>query len=236
MTMATSKPASEKTLKWLHDLIVGKQEQGIADFAASLPPDWKALWDRVVSGFANCDHEEYGPEALNQWFAMEEWPLLEQSDASKFINALKDLPWADKAKAETAREPITEDGMYCLNGNEIFKVKWNQAKSNMYAERLVVIDSQTGGIRKGGHVKVKFVYERGAIMKLSPSDKMTYEQAKEFGALYGTCVNCGRLLTNELSIALGIGPICGRRQFGGEFEFLLDEAKLRIHAAGGVNP
>jgi hypothetical protein len=38
--------------------------------------------------------------------------------------------------------------------------------------------------------------------------KMTLDEAAEFGKLYGICCSCGRTLTNELSIELGIGPIC----------------------------
>ena len=68
----------------------------------------------------------------------------------------------------------------------------------------------------------------GRLAKLSADDKLTLEQAREFGALYGTCCVCGRTLTNELSIHLGIGPKCGDREFGGEFKFLLERAKLEV--------
>jgi hypothetical protein len=54
----------------------------------------------------------------------------------------------------------------------------------------------------------RFVMARGAIKILTPEMKMTLEQAKEFGALYGTCCRCGRTLTDEDSIEAGIGPIC----------------------------
>jgi hypothetical protein len=49
------------------------------------------------------------------------------------------------------------------------------------------------------------------VYKLTSADRMTLEDAKEFGALYGTCCVCGRLLTNEVSIEAGIGPVCGKR-------------------------
>ncbi len=41
--------------------------------------------------------------------------------------------------------------------------------------------------------------------------KLTPERAKEFGHLYGICCVCGATLTDEKSIAAGIGPVCGRR-------------------------
>lgn len=56
--------------------------------------------------------------------------------------------------------------------------------------------------------KVQFQYEQGAIHHIQAEWRMTLEQAKEFGVLYGTCMVCGRTLTDERSIAAGIGPIC----------------------------
>jgi hypothetical protein len=40
---------------------------------------------------------------------------------------------------------------------------------------------------------------------------MTVEEAKAFGLLYGRCIVCGRTLTDEKSIADGIGPICAAK-------------------------
>ena len=65
----------------------------------------------------------------------------------------------------------------------------------MYAKAL---DPETG----------RFEYHTGLIRKLDESMRMTLEQAKQYGAIYGVCCNCGRTLTNEDSIEAGIGPIC----------------------------
>lgn len=52
-------------------------------------------------------------------------------------------------------------------------------------------------------------YAPGAIEELRESGKeVSLERAKELGHLYGVCISCGRRLTNEESIANGIGPIC----------------------------
>jgi phosphoglycolate phosphatase-like HAD superfamily hydrolase len=40
------------------------------------------------------------------------------------------------------------------------------------------------------------------------------ECAIRYGMEIGSCSNCGRTLTNELSRRLGIGPVCGGRMFG----------------------
>lgn len=102
------------------------------------------------------------------------------------------------------REAITQDGMYKL-GETIYKVqKAVHGSGKLYAKRLVVDTSV-----QPAHVS--FEYEAGAVSRLSASDKLTLEEAKAFGALYGTCCVCGRTLTDETSIAEGIGPICARR-------------------------
>jgi hypothetical protein len=76
---------------------------------------------------------------------------------------------------------------------------------------------------------VRFDYRgRKPLYSLTPEMRLSIEEAKEFGALYGTCCICGRMLTNELSIHLGIGPVCGSREFGGDFEFMVDDAKQYI--------
>lgn len=62
--------------------------------------------------------------------------------------------------------------------------------------------------------KWAFEYASGAIWDLQPGHKLSLEEAKEFGALYGTCCCCGRTLTNEESIKKRIGPICEGKYFG----------------------
>ena len=69
-------------------------------------------------------------------------------------------------------------------------------------------------------------YEGKAPLKsLTPAMKLTYEDAKQFGVIYGVCCACARTLTDELSVYLGIGPVCGQREFGGDFKFKIKEAK-----------
>jgi hypothetical protein len=71
---------------------------------------------------------------------------------------------------------------------------------HLYCKRLVPGD--------GYGSKATFVYAPGMMPLLSAKTKMTLEEAKAFGALYGTCCVCGRTLTDEKSIAAGIGPVC----------------------------
>lgn len=90
-----------------------------------------------------------------------------------------------------------EDGMYRLY-DRIFKVQHAvNGSGRQYAKELVQHDDGW-----------EFEYAAGMVHRLRPRHRMTLDQAKEFGALYGTCIRCGRTLTDEGSIQAGIGPIC----------------------------
>jgi hypothetical protein len=137
-------------------------------------------------------------------------PIIQHSvpEASSLID---DLLLAEKEineqKALNNVPPRTiglgEDGMYRTPNGTIYKVQYAvHGSGNLYAKRLIP-PSEFGG-------RAEFDYERGAVNKLRPEWRMTLEQAKEFGALYGTCCVC-RTLTREESIEAGIGPICAGR-------------------------
>lgn len=123
-------------------------------------------------------------------------------DASAMIERL--IPLAAEAKRQVRVAPIVAvkvvesvtDGMYMRDG-VVYKVQIaKQGSGRLYAKRL----TEHG-----------FEYAPGAIRDLRPEHKMTLEQAKEYGRLYGTCCSCGRDLTDEESIANGIGPICAKK-------------------------
>lgn len=121
-------------------------------------------------------------------------------DASELIDLLQgmdDKPQATETADAPAKSDALEDGMYRMDG-EIYKVQHAvHGSGRQYAKQLVGEGSEWG-----------FEYAAGAIRKLRPEHRMTLEEAKEFGALYGTCCVCGRTLTRESSIAEGIGPVC----------------------------
>lgn len=105
-------------------------------------------------------------------------------------------------------KPANEDGMYKL-GDRIIKVQKSLSSGHLYAKELV---QQATNENDGGVSSWRFEYSPGTMRNLRPEHKMTIEQAKEFGALYGTCCVCGRTLTNEESIEAGIGPICAGKE------------------------
>jgi len=87
--------------------------------------------------------------------------------------------------------PVTEPGVY-FNGESYFKVVSSQSSGHLYAK---VWDAE-------------WVYAPGAMRFLTADMKVTAEQASAFGRLWGSCVFCSRLLTDERSIAVGYGPVC----------------------------
>lgn len=94
--------------------------------------------------------------------------------------------------------PATE-GMYRTADGQIYKVVHAvHGSGHLYAKRLDV-DTRT------------FEIERGAVSKLSMADRMTAEDAAEFGHLYGFCVRCAATLTDEASIERGMGPVCASK-------------------------
>lgn len=121
-------------------------------------------------------------------------------DASELIDLLQgmdDKPQEQPTADAPAKSDELEDGMYRVDG-VIYKVQHAvHGSGRQYAKELV-----------GEGADWSFEYAAGAIRKLRPEHRMTLEEAKEFGALYGTCCVCGRTLTKESSIAEGIGPVC----------------------------
>jgi hypothetical protein len=122
-------------------------------------------------------------------------------DYYRQTNAAERAEESRQARTVKAKTRATE-GMYRKSGT-IYKVqKAVHGSGQTYAKRLVqtlVADKKTG------KPKWKFEYAPGFVFELRPEHALTIEQAKEFGALYGTCCVCGRTLTNEDSIVAGIG-------------------------------
>lgn len=156
---------------------------------------------------------------LEQADALAYWQKMDRDEVSEVMSP-SELRRAEAPRRSTGSTRVTEDGMYRNPATgEIFKVQFNRAKGDgrrLYAKRMVAWDAEgnkitrfsdqeADGVQLG---RVVFEFLQGGMLKVKPEMKMSLEQAKRFGALYGTCCECGRTLTNEESIAAGIGPIC----------------------------
>lgn len=161
------------------------------------------------------------------------WPTAMSSSASasdyidQMILARNQWRDDDRRSAREAPEPGPSlEGMHKL-GNEIFKVQRSPTTGRLYTKRLVVerdcLGHETtegaigdtvycdGSCQSSDDVSVTFEYYPGALSGLSEATRMSLDDAKAFGALYGVCCRCGRTLTDESSIAAGIGPVCAEK-------------------------
>jgi hypothetical protein len=119
-------------------------------------------------------------------------PVVADENAAEYELAQREAA-ADIAAAAGPVEP----GMYRRNG-QIFRVQVSRESGRTYAKLL---NAETN----------KFEYAGGAIHRLTAGDRMTVEEAREYGRATGVCCVCARELSNPKSIKAGIGPICGGR-------------------------
>lgn len=87
---------------------------------------------------------------------------------------------------------------YYKSGTRVFKAVRSPQTGNMYTKELHATGWEylTGGIN---------------YLKNHTHSKLTLDEAKDLGKIYGFCVACGRTLTDEKSISAGIGPICSSK-------------------------
>ena len=187
--------------------------------------------------FINSLKEQFDPsneqaaQALDLGRALWQAGAFDKPAASAVIDALKAAP---RLAPQQATE--TPEGMHKFDG-AIYKVqKAVHGSGNLYAKVLVRETHEgrcAGHMEQGpsgfdapleycedqatctqwvdGETTVTFEYAPGAIRNLSEDTRLSLDEAKEFGTLYGTCIVCGRTLTNEESIKAGIGPVCSGR-------------------------
>jgi hypothetical protein len=113
-----------------------------------------------------------------------------------------------EAKAELVAERVTEPGLYKhemdsgsvtpATVTRVFRVRKARTSSRLYAE--LVIPHLDGS--------VEFAYNAKAMGFLRRSNKLTWAEARDFGAAYSSCIACGRTLSDARSITQGYGATC----------------------------
>lgn len=109
------------------------------------------------------------------------------------------------ARPTVERTPTHElaDGIYRNATGEVVKVYHAVHGSGQQVAKV---------LRVTGHGEGTFEYAgKAPLRSLTEAMRMTLAEATEFGSLYGICCNCSRTLTDERSIAAGMGPICSAR-------------------------
>lgn len=120
---------------------------------------------------------------------------LTKREASSLIDSLRSFPYAPREGRTATPVANLEVGVYYKDGS-VYRVKISQTSGRPYATKLV------------GN---SFVYDPSYTRQITLDDKMTLEQAMDYGLQFGVCCVCGRELTDETSVARGIGPVCARR-------------------------
>ena len=180
----TERPASDRMVKYVEDLANERDiPEEVRTGALLMIADHRA--ERAVLGFD-----------------------VARAFINKYANA------ARKPRQSTpAAGTVERDGMYRNPATgEIFKLQFNRATGDgtrLYAKRLVI---EVEPVREDGKIVtpavVRFDYAAGAMRQIRPEWRMTIEEARSFGSLYGTCMRCGRTLTLESSIDAAMGRIC----------------------------
>jgi len=242
------KHASARSLGYMRDLVIGKN---FSPMVKSMPANspYLVLFKDILTAMVKHTNEQVA--ALNIYAQkdvslfidqLKACPKIEQATAGQALAKATQTPirpteppidpvaW-DIIKANQPAKDELEDGMYRRvreHDNTIYKVYHTQTGQQV-AKRLVVEEmADDYNVRSEGDIATiswKYV-GKYPLQFISPDDRMTMADAAEFGRIYGACCICGAVLTNELSIALGIGPICGDREFGGEFKQIVSAAKL----------
>jgi hypothetical protein len=145
-----------------------------------------------------------------------------QREVSDEIDRLKALGFTGRVHKEAA--PLggeIEDGMY-VTADTIWKVYHTVHGRNEQVAKELVITGDKG----------EFVYRGKAPLSkiIATGRRLSLEEARHFGSVYGQCCRCLVPLTHEISIALGIGPKCGEHEYAEQFKPLYDAAKAKLLA------
>jgi len=123
---------------------------------------------------------------------------------------LPEHPAAVAAKREAEKLHAVTEGMYQMPNGDIYKVQRAiHGSGQLYAKKLVKLEEPTLVRNQETHYAFERAY--GAVKALRPEYRMTREDAKRFGDLYGCCCRCGTVLTDEASRDRGLGPICAEK-------------------------
>lgn len=210
--------ASEAQTKWILDMLNGK------DLNAS-----GAMKGKDVDAYV---------EQLKETIGTPEEPRLPMSNARELIDALKDLPWKSRRRSNGNGQPvegvsvvyeelpddkgkITKRGRLILKkgrvlagsygvktpGDEFkndvtfFKVWINEEYGRGWGVQMYVSDDTS-------RVRLSLDTQLWALKKIAKNPE---KASRRFGLEFKRCGVCGRGLTNDLSRALGIGPVCRER-------------------------
>lgn len=168
--------------------------------AAAATPKQEGFLRKLV---AERDHGWGDPEAVIAGC------LTNRKATSAMIDTLLGMPKA--APKLTADAPVAlEDGVYRWNGT-FYKVYHTVHGANQQVAKILHLTE--AGVDENGKQLWNGEWEylgKKPLYTLKPEHKLSQDEAKQFGLVYGMCVNCTRDLTREESIHVGYGPTCAK--------------------------
>jgi hypothetical protein len=126
---------------------------------------------------------------------------LTKDEASKMIDWFSTQP--TKAMVTQVPRIDVKVGVYTLVDGTVCKVQKSRASGSLYALKMGT----------GYDGKPTFTYTGGLIHVVRAEGvPMSLEDACKIGVQTGVCVICNTPLTDPVSIAKGIGPVCEKKQ------------------------
>ncbi len=159
-------------------------------------------------------------------------PEMSKQSASEMITAL--LAYPEKASAKSAPQednygiPSVDDlpaGHYAVDnadGELTFYEVWRGTRKPEYVKLYVL----------HGPDSTEVPFGKGMVTILKSIAQNAGAAAVRYGHEIGACSICNKRLTNRVSRALGIGPVCGGRFWGEEFKSVVHGAREAIKAQG----
>lgn len=206
------KPASR-----LIDRLMGCPDKAATARPASARPAAPLASEKQMSFIARLmgerDYFSLDAEGRRRWDSVASGKTPTSKGASEFIDTLKvtsfakgngtgeDLRGGSDSRSVKGSDDALELGMYRKADGTMYRVYPARQSDRILAKRLVS-DGEGGWT---------FEYAGMASRFVKADERMTLEEAKAWGATFGTCCVCAALLTDPESVANGIGPICGSR-------------------------
>jgi Family of unknown function (DUF6011) len=176
--------------------------------------------------------EDWNGEAIN--VIREHLPEMSKQSASDLIGVLKEKPYKTSAKNDV---PAKEDnygipssdalptGRYAItsaDGDLAFYRVWRGTRNPDYVKVYLM----------HGPDETEIPFGKGMVAIVKTIAQDAAGAAIRYGHEIGACSVCAKRLTNRVSRALGIGPICGGHFYGEEWKSTVHGAREQIKAAG----
>jgi hypothetical protein len=131
-----------------------------------------------------------------------------KSKASQVIDSLRNMPYKRTERAESTPAPTVESGVYALGGTaDPVRYKVRNVTEGRWAGRTFLDVLLANGEREP-------VRNRRQVAEILTAIAADIEAARKLYAdTTGKCWSCNRLLTDPVSVSVGLGPDC-RKNLG----------------------